>query len=560
MHLRQLPPRIENLLPMNVNWLDRAIGSVSPDWGLKRARARVALQYTQKTAERFRYEGARSGRRTDGWTSGASDANVELMGALVWLRDRSRDLIRNNPYAVKAVEELVGNTVGTGITPQANTGNEELDHLIDNEWPYFAEKCDTPQRMDFYAMQALVTRTMAESGESLVRFRPRLPKDNLRVPLQLQILESDFLDHSRTMGTVNGNVLQGIEFDLIGQRTVYWLFSQHPGGMLMMNPRGGIISQPVPADQLMHIYRMLRPGQVRGVPWLAPVMMALRDLDDYADAERVRKKIEACLAGIITHIDADPLGPTSTDSSGNMIESFEPGMIARLKAGEDIKFMQPAAAGGYREYKVTELQAISSGSGVPYENLASDMSQTTYTSYRAGQLGFRNTIEAFRWLTLIPMFCQPVRRRFIDTLVLVNKIPAKAQQDQNLNLYGTIWTAPKWESVDPLKDAKAEVQRIRTGTENLFSAISANGIDPREQLSQIAKINKMLDELKIVLDSDPRQTNIRGVEQPKDSGEVTPPAKNAGKQQNQADSDDEEISQFTRLPRRWDSPSRNYVA
>jgi len=547
---------------MNPNWLDRAIGSIAPQWALERARARVALRYTQATAAQFRYEGARSGRRTDGWTAGASDANVELMGALVWLRDRSRDLVRNNPYAVKAIEELVGNTVGTGITPQANTGNEELDRFIDNEWPYFAEKCDTPQRMDFYAMQALVTRTMAESGESIVRFRPRLPKDNLRIPLQLQILESDFLDHSRTMGTLNGNVMQGVEFDLIGQRTAYWLFSQHPGGVLILNPRGGIISQPVPADQVMHIYRMLRPGQVRGVPWLAPVMMALRDLDDYADAERVRKKIEACLAGIITQADGDPMGATSTDpQTGNMIESFEPGMIARLKAGEDIKFMQPAAAGGYREYKVTELQAISSGSGVPYENLASDMSQTTYTSYRAGQLGFRNTIEAFRWLTLIPMFCQPVRKRFIDTLVLVNKIPAKLQQDQGLNLYGTTWTAPKWESVDPLKDAKAEVQRIRTGTENLFSAISANGIDPRDQLAQISRINKMLDQLGIVLDSDPRQTNIRGVGQPQDSEEIKP-TKKSSQEQNQADQEDDDISQFTRrAPRRsWDSPSRSYVA
>src|SRR5437763_391422 len=127
---------------MNPNWLDKAIGTVSPNWALQRARARVALDHTERTAQRFRYEGARSGRRTDGWVAGASDANVELLGALVYLRDRSRDLIRNNPYAVKAVEELVGNTVGTGITPQANSGNDDLNRIIDNEWAYFSEKCD----------------------------------------------------------------------------------------------------------------------------------------------------------------------------------------------------------------------------------------------------------------------------------------------------------------------------------------------------------------------------------------------------------------------------------
>lgn len=533
---------------------------MSPGLALKRARARVALEHTKRAAQRFRYEGARGGRRTEGWYAGSADANVELMGALVWLRNRSRDLIRNNPYATKAVEELVGNTVGTGIEPQANTGSEDLDRIIDSEWPYFAEACDTPQRMDFYAMQALVVRTMAESGESIIRFRPRLPEQNLRIPLQLQVLESDFLDHARTMGTVNGHILQGVEFDLFGRRVAYWLYTYHPGGVLILNPRGGIVSQPVPADQILHIYRMLRPGQVRGVPWLSPVMMALRDLDDYADAERVRKKIEACLAGIVTQAENDPtLGQTSPDprNSDRLLEEFSPGMIGYLKHGEDIKFLQPSAIGGYREYKTTELQAISSGTGVPYEMLASDMSLVNYSSYRAGQLGFRNTIEGYRWLTLIPMFCQPVRRRFIDMLVLLGKIPERALTDPAIKLYGTTWTAPRWESVDPLKDAKAELTKIRTGTTNLFNEIAANGIDPRGQLAQIAKINRMLDEHGIILDCDPRYTNARGSEVPADDS-AAPPSKGPGSKP-AAKANADEATALKTAPRRWDSASRTYT-
>jgi capsid protein len=92
----------------------------------------------------------------------------------------------------------------------------------------------------------------------------------------------------------------------------------------MLNPRGGILSQPVPAAQAMHTYCILRPGQVRGVPWLAPVMLAMRDLDDYRDAERMRKKTEACLAGIVTRPEGSgglPLGAKSTDpKTGNALE------------------------------------------------------------------------------------------------------------------------------------------------------------------------------------------------------------------------------------------------
>src|SRR5262249_30730314 len=149
-------------------------------------------------------------------------------------------------------------------------------------------------------------------------------QDNFRVPLQLQLLEADYLDHSRSMGLDTGAIVQGVEFDLIGQRVAYWLYNQHPGGTFILNPRGGILSKQIPANQVMHTYRVLRPGQVRGVPYLASIMLALRDIDDYRDAERMRKKTEACLAGIVTRPDGQnglPIGQKSTDAvTGNTLE------------------------------------------------------------------------------------------------------------------------------------------------------------------------------------------------------------------------------------------------
>jgi capsid protein len=224
-----------------MNLLDKAIGIVSPRAVLQRARSRVALELTQgyldRHAQRFRYDGATAGRRAYGWYAASTDANVELMGSLIWLRNRSRDLIRNNPYSARAVEELAGNVVGTGIVPKAKTGNTALDRIIDAEWPFFADACDTPQRLDFYGMQTLTVRTMAESGEAIVRFRPRLAESGLRVPLQLQMLEADFLDQARTMGLINGHVMEGVQFDELGRRVAYWLFSYHPGGVLMARRR-----------------------------------------------------------------------------------------------------------------------------------------------------------------------------------------------------------------------------------------------------------------------------------------------------------------------------------
>jgi lambda family phage portal protein len=546
---------------MNPNPLDRLIGYFAPERAFRRMRFREAM--------RLSYDGAKSGRRTEGWISGAGDANTEIGAGLISLRDRSRDLVRNNPYASKAIEELVGNTVGTGIVPQAKTGDERLDKLINTEWPFFAEKCDPGGQLDFYGLQALIVRTTAESGDGIVRFRQRRPQDGFRVPLQLQILEADYLDHTKTMGTEFGHILQGVEFNKIGQRINYWLYNYHPGGVYLLNPFGGILSQAVPADAVMHAYRILRPGQVRGVPWLAPIMLPLRDLDDYRDAERMRKKTEACLAGIVTRPEGPPpfgalIGKAGSDwKTGNPLERMYPGMIEYLKPGEDIKFNAPSASGGYREYLMTELEGMAAGVCMPFELMTGNLSNVNYSSYRAGQLGFRNTIEAFRWLTLIPMACQPTWRRFIDTLVVAGKI-----KEPN---YGVEWTAPKFESVDPVKDAEATLKEIRMGTMTLSEAIARNGYDPEKQFTEIARINTLLDKLEIVLDCDPRNMTLRGQEQPAASGEVSPvPAtsplpktkpngaiKYAGKLTIEPDGSG--VVEFHAVPR-WDHPTRKYVA
>jgi lambda family phage portal protein len=567
-----------------IGWIDRAIGVIDPARALRRVRARMALRAVEGAladeSERFSYDGAAAGRRSHGWYAPSSDANVEIMGSLVWLRNRSRELIRNNPYATKAVEELVGNAVGTGIVPQSKTGNTTLDALIDEKWKYFAEQCDVHRGFgyagtDYYGMQALVMRTTAESGEMVARHRPRLAKDNLKVAYQIQMLEADFLDHARTLGTVNGHIMQGVEFDMIGRRVAYWLYSYHPGGMLVLNPRGGIVSQRIPADQVLHSYRQLRPGQVRGIPWLHPVMMALKDLDDYCDAERLRKKIEACVVAFVTQPEGQlgaPLGTQKSTSpyTSTPIESFEPGMVEYLKTGQDIKFNNPPAAGGYREYKTTELEGIAAGIGMPYELMTGDMSKVNFSSWRGGMLGFRNTIENYRWLMLMPGFCLPTHRRFIDTLILQGDIPTKYLLDPSIHVYATQWTAPRFENVDPVKDAEGVLKDIRMGRITWFEAVAANGFDPTTQLLQIQLFNKLLDKYEIILDCDPRNMTLRGQEQAADTEERTPTGKpsgkNAGPQGMNAMSDEDVnalkellVSQREQFDRKWNNPVRSYL-
>ena len=178
--------------------------------------------------------------------------------------------------------------------------------------------------------------------------------------------------------------------------------------------------------------------------------------------------------------------PEPIHRAGCPVESFQPGMVEYLKPGQDIKFNNPPAAGGYREYKMTELQGIMAGIGLPYELGTGDMSQVNYSSWRGGMLGFRNTVEAFRWLTLIPLFCMPVWRRFIDTLILQGKIPASAVERPEDRICARVqWTAPRFESRRSGEGRRArELKMIRMGRKTWFEAVLENGYDPTSGCSR----------------------------------------------------------------------------
>lgn len=446
--------------------LDKVIGYISPSTGLKRARARAALQLVERS-----YDGAKTGRRTSGWTTGGTSANAEIAPALTLLRSRSRDLVRNNPYAAKAINSLVSNAIGIGITPTLSDGQDL--------WTKWATECDADGQLDLYGLQMLAARTVRESGECLVRLRYRLPGDGLSVPLQIQVLEPDYLDNTRYESLPNGGWIQnGIEYDAIGRRAAYWLYKQHPGEQSpSMN---GLLSYRVDAKDILHIYEKTRPGQSRGVPVLAPSMLKMRDLDDYEEAELVRKGIEACFAAFVT---SDNEGLTVGDPSaesgntGRRLENLSAGMIQYLKPGENVAFGAPGAVQGYNEYIRTQLHAIAAGAGITYEQLTGDLSQVNYSSIRAGTLEFRRMVEQWQWLTFIPMFCQPLMRAWLDAAVLAGKLK---KADVSVN-----WTTTRFDWVDPVRDVTGELMEIAAGLKPWSEAVRGRGYDPKANIAEI---------------------------------------------------------------------------
>ena len=454
-----------------------------------------------------RYQGGVKSRRTDGFNATNASANAEIERDLPTLRARSRDLVRNNPHAAKAISTFVANAVGEGIRPRSNTGDPALDKMANDLFEAWSVDASGDTGLDFFGLQALAFRGMLESGDSLTRRRGRRMSDGLPVPLQLQIMEGDLLDRAKTVTLDNGRmVIQGVEFDEAGRLNAYWLFRQHPGNNFTTGRDSFGASRPVTAQDVAHLFEAQRPGQVRGVPHLSPIINALRDLDDYRDAERFRKKLEACIVAFVMSDDEveGGLGPEVTDADGEILEELQPGLIARVRGGKDVRMSTPATVGGYGEYHRTELQAMGAGARMTYELISGDLSQVNFSSIRAGLLEFRRVIRMMQRHLIIPLWCRPVWRWFIEAAIASGALPDREGG------WPAKWIPPAFESIDRVKDAEADILEIRGGLTSQQDAIARRGGDPRAQMDEMDQWNAEVDAKGIILDTDPRNVARSG--------------------------------------------------
>ncbi|MBN2118504.1 MAG: phage portal protein [Anaerolineales bacterium] len=467
-----------------MNHLDKVISWLSPQAGLRRARARALTEVV------LAYEGARSARRQGGWNTTNTSGNAEIGVGAAKLRANARDLCRNNAYGRKAKREWAKRVVGAGgITPRPDTGSDAIDRTILDLWEQFAAHCCSDHRINFAAAEKIIVSSAYESGEVLVRLWDRKIGDGLAVPLQLQIMEADYLDIDKTQTTATGTIVHGVEFDPLGRIKGYWLYGSHPGGGATSAWRSLFKSKFVPVEYVLHHADVDRPGDARAVTRFAAVIGKLHDLDEYADAEIMRKKVEACLAAMVTQpegAEGPTLGSAAVDATtGLKVEELRPGMIMYGAPGADVKFLAPSTVGGYAEYKKTELREVAAGLEIPYVVLDDNLEAVNYSSYRGGLLAFRDAIDEYRENWLIPQVLNPIWRRFIDKIWTMGMIRA-------VN-YRVRWDPPPFDLLDRAAEAEADRAELQIGKKSWPQLIGEQGNDSETQLGEIEKWKPRLD-------------------------------------------------------------------
>ncbi len=423
-----------------------------------------------------RFDGAAGGRR---WSSAPSFGRTgpETLAASAPIRSRARYFVANNPWAANGVSALVSGLVGFGIRPASQHPDAGSRASIGAAFGTWAKRADAEGRTDLFGIQAAAVRAMIVDGEAFLHMETRANG------LRLRLLPAEMVDEADTRDLPNGGyVVAGIEFNAAGQRVAYHVLKARPTEVFASTY--GTIR--IPAEDMLHLMHPLGAGQVRGVSWLAPVLLRLSELDQLEDALAVGVKTAAMFAGFL--VDQNGTGEPfdASDESGILTRGLEPGVLQRLPSGFDIRFSTPQQAQQTAEFVAHQIRAIAAGLGVPAHLVSGDLREANYGSLRAGMVAFRQKLEQIQFGTIIPQLCGPIWERAVSALILRGDLPAV-----DFEAAAPLWLAaehypPPMPWIDPAKDVAAIRDALEAGLMSRRQAVAERGFDIETLDAEIA--------------------------------------------------------------------------
>lgn len=478
------------------NFVENLIGKISPEWALRRETARTKMKLIDISTRR--YEAATKSRRGAGWMATGADANTQIAFDISTLRNRSREMVRNNPYVSRAAKLIPATVCGRGIRPSISGGSKRAVDQAKAAWKKWAEskKCDLLGQRNFYGLQKLVMRSVVISGEVFIR---RIRNAKTDIPFQLQVLESDFLATEKHGIETDGGgfIIMGVEFDKVGRIVAYWMHTAHPGANMVWRK---LEPERIPASEIIHVFDIERPGQVRGVPFGVASMLRLRDFDEFEDAHLIRQKIAACFSVFISGED-ELMGVGETDENDIPLEKVEPGIIEHLPAGKQVHFADPPTVQDYQEYTTGVLRGAAGGYHMPYENFTGDLSNVNFSSGRMGKLDFNKIVHEWQDDLIVGLMCEGVWEWFVEGATIAGIFNAK-----NLEI---TWTPPQMDIIDPQKEIKGMSEMVRNGFVSWQEMVRRQGLDPDTVIEQLKEDMERHDEIGLKLSSDARHDSNR---------------------------------------------------
>ena len=516
------------------NLLDRAINYVNPITGAKRQKARIFQAVSGSYIS-----GSKSRRQTSQWNTPNGSADDDILYDLPTTRDRSRDMLRNDPMALGAVNTVVTNVIGSGLKLKPSIDAEALG-LTDAEADAWEAKtkrefnlwagsknADAARTLNFNGIQELAFRSTLESGD-VIALMPMIKRTMTPYKLAVQLIEGDRLTNPNNIADTP-TLTAGIKKDTTGAPIEYNIMNRHPGAQRFadMPP---IKWAKVPAwgaksgrQNVIHLFTQTRPGQTRGMPYLAPVIETLKMAGKYTEAELISAVISGMFSVFIETENAQGLdmetnlGAETKASAGDADIKMASGMIVDLKPGEKVTSANPGRPNtAFDPFVQAILRQVGVALELPYEVLVKHFT-ASYSAARAALLEAWKFFKKRReWLA--ENFCNPVYENWMDEAVILGRIEAPGYFADALiraAWLGARWDGPGRGMIKEKEEADAALKKVVGGLSTLEGEIvKIDGGDFNTITRQRAKEKKLRETLGLEAP----------IEQPQEPAPAAPPA------------------------------------
>lgn len=467
--------------------LEGVIAWASPETALKREHARRKLKILN--AGYGQHGASYSKKSLLGWLTAGKSADEDIADNLDDLRSRSRDLYMGTPIATSALKTIRTGVVTSGLmllpTPDfeylgmTEDEAEKLRADILREWEMWAETqdCDAARTCTFYQLQSLVLLSALMSGDVFVTM-PIIPRVGSVYDLRVSVIEADRVCDPVPI-PLNANVVQGVEIDNYGAPVAYYIAKNHPGAIPRTLKdykqewkRVPVFGSATGRRNVLHIMSDIeRPGQRRGVPFIAPVIESLKQLGRYTDAELMAAVVSGMLTTFITSDTPDmPIGsmiPDEMQIDGDDASSCElgNGTIVALAPGEKVETVDPNRPNtAFDGFVLSVCRQIGAALELPHEILLKQFT-ASYSASRAALL------EAFKMYKRVrenfaSSFCQPVYVEWLTEAVARGRISAPGFFDDpaiRAAYCRADWVPDAHGQLDPLKEVNAAKMRVDEG-------------------------------------------------------------------------------------------------
>ncbi|QNN25126.1 phage portal protein [Planctomycetales bacterium ZRK34] len=430
---------------------------------------RARYDAAQTTAENARHWAMADAMSADG----AASADVRKK-----LRERARYEVANNSYAKGIVLTIANDAIGTGPRLQLLTADPEINRQVETAFTDWAKAVDLPEKLRAMRM------AKATDGEAFAVLTAN-PLIDSPVQLDVKLVEADRIASPVMSIVPTSNDIDGIILDVYGNPNTYTILRQHPGDLTTWKTQYDV----VPADAVVHWFRVDRPGQHRGIPELTPALPLFAQLRRYTLAVIAAAETAADFAAVL-FTDAPANGEAQALEPMDVVE-LEKRMATVLPDGwklGQVDAKQPST--GYREFKHEILNEIARCLNLPFNIAAGNSAGYNYAS---GRLDHQTYFKSIR-----------VEQAHLAEAVLDRIFAAWIHEAMLMTEFAFLRTAGamphQWffdgtEHVDPAKEANAQATRLNSNTTTLAAEYARQGKDWETELRQRAKERALMQEL-----------------------------------------------------------------